>query len=116
LGAKRPLGAFVGHVEPTFNWTLRDPRNKQVLTSALVRALYNRLFATPPEPIGLALERSYDLVGELFTEWASAVEQVNAGESSARAAATLSQLTALDRQSMVVLGDPTVALPPLPPG
>jgi hypothetical protein len=25
LGAEKPLRAFVGHVEPTFDWTLRDP-------------------------------------------------------------------------------------------
>jgi hypothetical protein len=112
LGAERPLGAFVGHVEPTFNWTLRDPKNRQVVTAGLVHALYNRLFAARPEPVGLALERVYDQVGERFSDWRDAVERVNEGDAAARSAATLAQLTALDLQSIVILGDPTVAVRP----
>jgi hypothetical protein len=44
LGAERPLRAFVGHVEPTFDWTLRDPTNKQVLTHVMCAALYDKLY------------------------------------------------------------------------
>ena len=29
LGAEKPLRAFLGHVEPTFDWTLRDPETGQ---------------------------------------------------------------------------------------
>ncbi|MGH7305916.1 MAG: hypothetical protein ACRELZ_21735, partial [Candidatus Rokuibacteriota bacterium] len=32
LGGEKPARAFVGHVEPTFDWTLRDPVNGQVTT------------------------------------------------------------------------------------
>src|SRR5205807_2515028 len=32
LGHRRPLRAFVGHVEPTFDWTLRQPENGQAIT------------------------------------------------------------------------------------
>ena len=44
LGAEKPLRAFIGHVEPTFDWTLRDPANKQVLTHVLCAALYDKLY------------------------------------------------------------------------
>ena len=112
LSAERPLGAFVGHVEPTFNWTLRDPSTGQVVTGALVEALYSRLFHQRPEPVGLALDRVYEQVGPRYKEWSDAREKVNEGNAAARATATLAQLTALDLQSLVILGDPTVALRP----
>ena len=59
LGCVSPLRAFVGHVEPTFNWTLRDPVNGQLLTSSLVQTLYNGLYQPQSEPIGYALSRHY---------------------------------------------------------
>ena len=35
LGATRPLRAFVGHVEPTFDWTLRQRQTGEHLTFPL---------------------------------------------------------------------------------
>lgn len=47
-GAERPLRAFVRHVEPTFDWTLRHLESKEPLTHALHSALYNGMHRTRP--------------------------------------------------------------------
>lgn len=111
LGARRPLRAFVGHVEPTFDLTLRDPENRQLLTSGLVRTFYDGVYRRTSEPIGFALRRHYAPVAGLWSAWATERDRVNAGDEQWRSRALRSRLTALDRQSLVVLGDPTVALP-----
>ena len=36
LEARKQLRAFIGHVEPTFNWPLRAPDSQHALTSDLV--------------------------------------------------------------------------------
>jgi hypothetical protein len=115
LGAEKPLRAFIGQVEPTFDWTLRQPETGQVLTTSLQNALYQRMYRKRPEPIGLAFEECYRQVGELFAQWTQALRQIAQGHADANLAALRSQLTALDRQSMVILGDPTACLPPLSP-
>ncbi|HEX7184096.1 MAG TPA: hypothetical protein VF756_19860 [Thermoanaerobaculia bacterium] len=112
LGAEKPLRAFVGHVEPTFDWTLRAETG-QVLTSTIQKALYERMYRARPEPVGMSFEGVYRHVGELLAQWQQAFDGINQGAPGARAAALRSQLTALDRQSMVILGDPTAAIPPL---
>jgi hypothetical protein len=112
LGAEKPLRAFVGHVEPTFDWTLRAETG-QVLTATIQRALYERMYRARPEPVAMAFESVYRHVGELLAQWNDARSKVNQAVPGARAAALRSQLTALDRQSMVILGDPTTCLPPL---
>lgn len=115
LGAEKPLRAFIGQVEPTFDWALRQPETGQVLTTSLQNALYQRMHRQRPEPVGLAFEECYRHVGELFAQWTHALRQIAQGNSDASLAALRSQLTALDRQSMVILGDPTACLPALSP-
>lgn len=112
LGADRPLRAFVGHVEPTFDWTLRDPDTGQPLTSTLQNALYDRLYATDARrPVGWALERVFKDAGAMLGLWASALADFNKNIPKSREWALYRQLTALDRQHTVILGDPTVSLP-----
>jgi len=113
LGATKPARAFVGQVEPTFNYTLRNPENKQVLTTSLQKALYNRMFRKEHDPVGMALANCYQHVGELFGQWQELVRDVGRAVAGAREAALRAQLMAIDRQSMVILGDPTAVLPPL---
>lgn len=114
LGAKKPLRAFIGQVEPTFDWTLRAETG-QVLTNALVKAIYNRMHRTNPEPVGMAFHAVHQQAGELFTQLDGLRRQVTRGISEAAVSAVRIQLTALDWQSMVILGDPTVAMPSLQP-
>ena len=65
LGHRRPLRAFVGHVEPTFDWTLRNPGNRQVQTTAIVDALYPQLYQLRPgNPLGLAFRGVHAMIGD----------------------------------------------------
>jgi hypothetical protein len=108
LGVPNPLRAFVGHVEPTFDWTLQDPETGHVLTASIREALYSRLYLG--EPIGWALRECFGQVGQLLSQWSHAVAAVRPG-NDVRDRACAFLLTALDRQSVVVLGDPVVRLP-----
>jgi hypothetical protein len=110
LSAGKPARAFVGHVEPTFDWTISDPRTGQPLTVGIRDALYGGLYRS--WPVGHALRGFYKGVGELFGARDLAYEEFNHGKDTL-GAALLSQLAALDRRSLVVLGDPTVRLPAL---
>ena len=113
LGASKPLKAFIGHVEPTFDWTLRDTRNKQVLTSGIVSALYSELFLANPVPVGMAFRSVFSTVAG--QQNIANLKRAEAVDLAKREAATKemvrAQLLAHDRQNIVILGDPTVALP-----
>jgi hypothetical protein len=109
LSADQPLKAWIGHVEPTFNWTLYDPRNRQNLATAVVKALYDELHQKGA-PVGWALREVFNEAGQFFAGWSQAIEQVNAGDMSFVKVAQYRQLVAIDRQSLVILGDPTVCL------
>jgi hypothetical protein len=111
LGRESPARAVLGHVEPTFDWTLRDELTGQGLGGLIVEALSANLFAG--QPVGYAFEHYRAGVGELHTQWAGLLDGLNAGNTSLRAALTRTRLTAIDRQSLVLLGDPTATLPPL---
>jgi len=112
LGAPKPLRAFIGQVEPTFDWTLRAETG-QVLTNSLCNALYNRMHRKQPETVGMAFEKVHQHAGQLFSQLDSLRRDIVKAVDGAKEAATRTHLAALDRQSLVILGDPTVALPPL---
>ncbi|MEO6715198.1 MAG: hypothetical protein ABIM89_17500 [Mycobacteriales bacterium] len=114
LGRAGPVRAVLGHVEPTFDWTLRVPETGQGLGHEIVTALSSNLHFG--QPIGLAFAAYREGIGELHTQWAGARQKLNAGDTSVRDTLTRLRLTAIDRQSLVLLGDPTVTLPALPGG
>ncbi|HEX6044353.1 MAG TPA: hypothetical protein VFZ22_07685 [Pyrinomonadaceae bacterium] len=107
LGAKKPLRAFVGQVEPTFDWTLQQPHANGYLTGPLQLALFNHLFQ--PEPLGMALRSCYEKLGSLYTAYDQAFRDFNSGADT-RSTLLFCQLAARDVQSMVILGDPTAIL------
>ncbi|MCR9095067.1 MAG: hypothetical protein NXI30_12685 [bacterium] len=109
LGAEKPLRSFVGHVEPTFDWTLQQPESKQLMTDGTVRALYEGLYQARPETIGMAFDVCHRAAGDLFGQLAQLRDHSPLGDPNTRPRALRLQLTALDRQSLVILGDPTVA-------
>jgi hypothetical protein len=111
LGRKRPVRAVYGHVEPTFNWTLRVPETGQGLGHHIVAALSSNLYSQ--QPVGLTFADYRAGVGELHNQWAGLDQDLANGDTSVREALTRLRLTALDRQSLVLLGDPTVTMPPL---
>lgn len=112
LGAEKPLRAFVGHVEPTFDWTLRDGLNCQALANGIIQGLYNQLYQ--PWPIGLAFDDYHRGVGNLYSDWVKTIDKINDGDLSLKELALRTRLTACDRESLVILGDPTATLEPLP--
>lgn len=117
LGRERPLRAFVGHVEPTFDWTLRDPANRQVVAHVLRTCLYPDLYRQGdlPTPIGHALTEIYREAGSFLGALDDDLRGIDQNRSGARDWALYRQLVAMDRQTLVILGDPTVSLPRLPP-
>jgi hypothetical protein len=114
LSAQRPARAFIGHVEPTFDWTLERPETGQLISAATVRALWTGCFQRRPEPIGLAFRQQFTHAAQLFGE-AAQMNRNSRANSPERQAASVALLTAFDRQSMVVFGDPTVCATALPP-
>jgi hypothetical protein len=113
LGAPRPLRAFVGRVEPTFNWTMAYPPTRQRLTHDLQRALYDRLCTA--QPVGLAMRECYEAIGALLLTRDQEVGEYNRHTGDAARSALemvlYSTVTAQDRAATVILGDPTVAIP-----
>jgi hypothetical protein len=116
LGAPRPLRAFIGHVEPTFDWTLVFPPTRQQITSSTVDLMYTRVCAG--RPVGLALHEAgvFSPVAPLLLGHTKAVADyaVATGRTPRRKAldmALYSKVTAYDRASTVLLGDPTVTVP-----
>jgi hypothetical protein len=111
LGAASPARAFIGHVEPTFDWTLASPFTGQPLTDSIVSAVYDGVCSGLP--VGLAFESPYKHIGELASAHERAVAEF--GElvrpSDSVTAAVYTKLAWMDRQATVILGDPTVSLP-----
>ena len=110
LGRKKPIRAFLGHVEPTFDWTLRNADTGQGLGNHIVSALSTNLYGGG-QPLGHAFADYRAGVGVLHTQWADVRQNIANGDVTQRPEATRLRVAALDRQSLVLLGDPTVALP-----
>ncbi|MGY1707498.1 hypothetical protein ACI79C_23285 [Geodermatophilus sp. SYSU D00697] len=111
LGAEQPLRAFVGHVEPTFDWTIRFPWLPTRLTDSITRTVYDGFCAG--EPIGLALRRSWKHIGELRQAHANVLRYFDSAptnRSTVLTAATYLRLAAGDRAATVLLGDPATSV------
>ena len=111
LGGANPLAAFIGHVEPTFDWTLRDPLTGQVTSQHIVDALYGTLHLAKRPTLGRAMSAYFSGVAGLLQDNADALDAIEAQEPDALSRARRSRMVATDRLAMVILGDPTVRLP-----
>ena len=113
LGHKRPVRAFVGHVEPTFDWTISEPATGQALGSAFRLALYENLYQeTVRYTLGLAFEPVFEAIGPLAIQVVGLREKFDrdeGGDTPVDEAFGI-KLSVRDRMSTVILGDPTVAL------
>jgi hypothetical protein len=115
LGRPDPVRAVLGHVEPTFDWTLRVAETGQGLGAHIVSALSDNLIGNR-QPVGFAFADYRAEVGELHTQWVTTHKHfLKAADLTERDllrdVLTRLRLTAIDRQSLVLLGDPTVTLP-----
>lgn len=107
LGRENPIRAFFGHVEPTFDWTLRDASTKQLFGGPIVIGLSTNMFGG--QPIGYILDNYRRQIGSINTQYWTTRDNV-AADTSLRPLLSRLRLTALDRQALVLLGDPTVAI------
>jgi hypothetical protein len=111
LGHERPIRAFIGHVEPTFDWTIAERETGQPLAAGIRAALHDGLYRRKGSlPIGLALGGYFEPIGSLAAQHAALRRAFDLGGAVADQALA-AQLGARDRMSTVILGDPTVALP-----
>lgn len=106
LGAKNPARAFIGHVEPTFDWTMRRPGFEQSLTSSLIDAIVN---INRGEPIGHAFKDRARQAASLLGSHELARDAYNHGSNNGDDLVYL-KLASCDIQSTVIFGDPAVAL------
>lgn len=116
LGSSRPLRAFIGHVEPTFDWTMTFPPTRQQLTHWARETMYTGVYGGLP--IGLAMEMAglYQPVGPLLLRQSTALRTYasETDETERKRSLDLAlygKVTAYDRASTVLLGDPTVSIP-----
>lgn len=113
LGREKPVRAVFGHVEPTFDWTLKDPDSGTRFTGDLVDGLSSNLHFG--QPLGRIFAEYRAGIGELLSRWSNLALRLNtaADEDAVLREMTKLRLTAMDRQSLVLLGDPTVRIPGL---
>lgn len=114
LGADRPLRAFVGHVGPTFSWTLREPATRERLTEPILDAFYHHFYQPEVYPVGFALRQVYGPLATLHGEYETARAYHKTHPKLSRTAVVDRKLSAEDVRSVVLLGDPTVLRPPIP--
>jgi len=110
LGAPKPLRAFIGHVEPTFDRTWYDEANGQRLANALLQAFHQHLYQPQSEPIGWGLREHFLQYGALRDGIDAGREATNSFDPNGLRRVLDSTLRALDVRNLVILGDPTVAL------
>jgi hypothetical protein len=108
LSAGKPAKAFVGHVEPTFDWSVRQNQTGQFLTNPLLDSFYQRLFSG--EPIGMALDSCRRMASSLLNaSYGTQIDELAEGKSRTGEILAL-QLMANDWRSFVLLGDPACQL------
>ena len=108
LGATKPLKAFIGHVEPTFDWSIAHRRTGQFMTTCLVDTFYRALFGG--EPVGMALDNCRNVADQLLATFDAARDRFIDGEDSSGEILAV-KLMHNDWRGLVLLGDPTVAIP-----
>lgn len=107
LGAEKPLRAFVGQVEPTFDWTVRHPETEQSLTEKLIAPLQDRFLGG--RPAGSLLEAWHQRAAVLNQAWFQMKQKLDAGGEVAPSI-LYPRLAAADVASTVLLGDPTAVV------
>ena len=103
--------AFIGHVEPTFDWTINFPWTSTPLTDSITKTVYQGFCRG--EPIGFAMRRSWKHIGELRQAHAGVLRYFDSAptaRSQVLTAATYLRLAAGDRAATVLLGDPAACM------
>ena len=111
LAQEHPLAAFIGHVEPTFDWSIKHPETGQFMTNSLLQAFHQKLFTG--HPVGMAMDEIRE-TGASFLNSENIAEDrlINDRDEDALGTLLSIKLAARDWQSIVLLGDPTVTVYP----
>lgn len=107
LGAEKPLRAFIGQVEPTFDWTVLHPETQQTLTNRLIEPFQDRLLGG--RPAGSLLEAWHQRAAALNQAWFQMKQSLDNG-APVEPSILYPRLAAADVASTVLLGDPTVVV------
>lgn len=107
LSAKKPARAFVGHVEPTFDWTLRDPVTGQNYMGRTVDALARQ---AREGPVSWAFREVHGCGTQLHHLHQQALQAYDGKLAALDRSVLAVRLAAFDIPAMVVLGDPTAIL------
>lgn len=110
LGNEKPARAFFGHVEPTFNLTLQQPETGQPLTGPLTKAFYDSMLQ--PLSVGRVLIDYRKVASTKHRQWQKLVRLKEQGENVTQRL-LYARTTAIDIDSLVLIGDPTAMLSPL---
>ena len=103
-------GRSCGHVEPTFDYTIRQPETAQALTTGLVRALHDALYQEhQPGRVGHSFRPYFDPIPTAASQQVTLRRDYDLGRQVEQQL-TPAYLTARDRMSTVILGDPTVTV------
>jgi hypothetical protein len=111
LAAKEPARAFIGHVEPTFDITLRDGKTGELFTDPILDSLYQQLLQE--SPVGFAMHYLMEPLAGVYSSYMNTKGDFKASESDYADLLNYS-LRGFDLEGTVLFGDPTVKLPPLP--
>ena len=107
LSHAKPARAFIGHVEPTFDWTLRDRQSSGSYEKPFVEAMYSNVFRKAP--VGYGFRALYARLGGVYAQYDEALLRYNTGADNADELLG-HLLVARDIRSTILLGDPTVGI------
>jgi hypothetical protein len=110
LCADKPARGFIGHVEPTFDITIRDPDSGELFTKPIIDALYTQLLQQ--NPAGYALQFILGPVASVHSAYLAARSNFD-GSTTARAQLRDYSVRGADLEGTVLLGDPTAVMPKL---
>jgi hypothetical protein len=110
LAAEKPARAFIGHVEPTFDCTLRNNDSGELFTQPIVDALYTQLLQQ--NSAGFAMQSLLGPLASVNSAFLNAKRDFKGGDDEL-AQLLIYSLAGVDIEGTVLLGDPTVRLPKL---
>lgn len=110
LTSERPLAAFIGHVEPTFDWSIRQPQTGQIMTHSIMKTFFFSLYTG--KPIGMAMDHIRRTGGSFLAQADLSSRELIRGAMKEIGTFLAISLASRDWQSIVLLGDPTVTVYP----
>jgi hypothetical protein len=113
IGRSHPVRGFIGHVGPTFSWTLRRPKTGECLTSPILDAFFTSFYQETRFPLGHVILPLFERTRTLLIQARNLTATHRASTPTATCTPILDRiLPAEDLQGTVLIGDPTALIPP----